>query len=130
MTISPSQLLHTALLVRDLDRADAFYGQILGLPKIERSLSYPGAWYRIGDGQIHLMVTDAPLPLADHRSNHPKWGRRPHLALAIANLDGAIAQLEASGCPLQMSASGRRALFVQDPDGNVIELTEQSAAAR
>ncbi|MEO0406239.1 MAG: VOC family protein [Cyanobacteria bacterium P01_A01_bin.135] len=125
--IHPSQLLHTALLVRDLSRAETFYSQVLGLEKLERSLSYPGAWYRIGGGQIHLIVTDAPLPIADHRSNHPKWGRRPHLALAISDLEAAIAKLEAVGCPLQMSSSGRRALFVQDPDGNVIELTEQAA---
>ena len=129
MTIQPIRLFHIALLVRDLDRAEAFYGGLLGLPKLPRSLTYSGAWYSLGDAQIHLMVTDAPLPLADHRSNHPKWGRRPHLALAISDLDAAIAQLEAADCPLQMSASGRRALFVQDPDGNVIELTERPTNA-
>ena len=27
-------------------------------------------------------------------------------------------------CPVQTSASGRPALFTQDPDGNIIELTQ------
>jgi len=121
MAIQPTQILHAALLVSDLSRAEAFYGGLLGLTKIERSLKFPGLWYQLGDSQLHLIASDA-LPTG---ANHTKWGRRPHLALAIANLDAAVAQLTAAQYPLQMSASGRRALFVQDPDGNVIELTEQ-----
>ncbi|MGF1538442.1 MAG: VOC family protein [Elainellaceae cyanobacterium] len=129
--MQPTQMLHAALLVSDLPRAEAFYAGILGLRKIERSLSYAGAWYALGEAQIHLIVSDQlkadglgsgePQP-ADA---HPKWGRRPHLAIAIPDLEAAIAHLNRAGCPIQMSASGRRALFAQDPDGNVIELTEQ-----
>ncbi|MGF1514811.1 MAG: VOC family protein [Elainellaceae cyanobacterium] len=121
MTIQPAQLLHTALLVSDLDRAEAFYGDVLGLTKVKRSLSYAGAWYALGDAQIHLIVADTIAA----KDTHPKWGRRPHFAIAIPDLEAAIAALGPAGCPFQMSASGRRALFVQDPDGNVIELTEQ-----
>jgi glyoxylase I family protein len=55
---------------------------------------------------------------------HEKWGRNRHLAFAIANLATAQAELLAHGHDIQMSASGRPALFTHDPDGNLIELSE------
>jgi catechol-2,3-dioxygenase len=42
----------------------------------------------------------------------------------VEDLGAAIATLQAHGCPLQMSASGRAACFTQDPDGNVIEINQ------
>ncbi|MFM7423623.1 MAG: VOC family protein [Elainella sp.] len=120
--------LHTAVLVADIARAEQFYGGVLGLSKIDRSLKYPGAWYELGSIQIHL-IEDKTLQdetLAPQLQNSEKWGRNPHLALAVANLEAAKAHLLAQGYPLQASASGRAALFTQDPDGNIIELTEVS----
>lgn len=113
--------LHTAILVSDLPRSEQFYGQVLGLAKIDRSLKYPGAWYELGPIQVHLIV-DTNLNSA--LQNSEKWGRNPHLALAVANLEEAKADLVDRGYAVQMSASGRPALFTQDPDGNVIELTQ------
>ena len=81
-----TQCLHAAILVSDLNRAEHFYGEILKLPKTERSRNFPGSWYQIG---------------------------------------AAKEQLINYNCPIQASASGRRALFTQDPDGNIIELSEQ-----
>ena len=51
-----TRCLHTAILVSDLAAAEQFYGTVLGLPKIDRVLKFPGAWYQVGDYQIHLMV--------------------------------------------------------------------------
>ena len=116
-----TQYLHTAVLVSDLEKAEHFYGNILGLSKVERSLKYPGTWYQVGDFQIHLIVDTAIEPKLQ---NPEKWGRNPHLALSVVDLDAAKNQLLAHGCSLQMSASGRAALFTQDPDGNIIELSE------
>ncbi|MGA7934554.1 MAG: VOC family protein [Kovacikia sp.] len=118
-----TQCLHAALLVSDLERAEHFYGTVLGLPKIDRTLRFPGAWYEIAGFQIHLMTTDAP-PLA--LQNPEKWGRNRHIAFSVANLEAAKTHLLAHNCPIQMSASGRAALFAQDPDGNIIELNELS----
>lgn len=111
--------LHAAVLVSDLEKAEHFYGNILGLSRIERVLKYPGAWYQVGDFQIHLIVDSSIQPKLQ---NPEKWGRNPHLALSVADLDAAKTKLLAYGCELQMSASGRAALFTQDPDGNIIEL--------
>jgi catechol 2,3-dioxygenase-like lactoylglutathione lyase family enzyme len=113
-----TQFLHTALNVTDLDRAEHFYGAVLGLTKVRRDLTFPGVWYQIGDHQIHLIVA----PEVTSSGQHEKWGRNRHLALAIDNLDAIKALLTQQGYSYQMSASGRPALFVKDPDGNIIEL--------
>ncbi len=113
--------LHTAILVTDLERAEQFYGQVLGLEKVNRTLKYPGAWYQLGEIQVHLIVDSEFAPTLQ---NPEKWGRNPHLALAVENLETAKAHLTSYGCEMQLSASGRAALFTQDPDGNMIELTE------
>lgn len=112
--------LHTALRVADLAKAEHFYGTILGLMKVDRTLKYPGAWYQLGTVQIHLIVDTEMMPLQPPE----KWGRDRHLALGVHDLDAAKADLLAHGCEMQISASGRAALFTQDPDGNVIELTQ------
>ena len=58
--------------------------------------------------------------------NQQKWGRNRHLALAIADLDAAKTHIAAHDWDIQASASGRPAVFLQDPDGNVIELQQLS----
>ncbi|MEN9206363.1 MAG: VOC family protein [Thermostichales cyanobacterium SZTDM-1c_bins_54] len=110
------QVLHTALLVTDLERARQFYEQGLGLTPTQRSLSFPGVWYQVGQQQIHLIQADQ-VPTA----HHPLWGRRPHLALGIPQWQELLDRLLALGYEIQHSHSGRPAFFVQDPDGNVIE---------
>lgn len=112
--------LHAAILVSDLEQAEQFYGQVLGLERCDRPLNFPGLWYQVGDQQVHLMQTDAfTAPLFAE-----KWGRNAHLAFAVADLDAAKAQLLAHDCDIQMSSSGRAALFTRDPDGNIIELQQ------
>ncbi|GAB4386833.1 MAG: VOC family protein [Elainellaceae cyanobacterium] len=113
--------LHTAILVSNLEQAQHFYGTVLGLSRVDRPLKYPGVWYQLGEIQVHLIVDES---LANSLQNPQKWGRNPHLALAVANLEAAKALLIEQGYPVQLSASGRAALFTQDPDGNVIELAQ------
>lgn len=118
-----TQYLHAAILVSDLVKSSHFYGTILGLSPIDRPLKFPGIWYQLGDIQLHLIEAErVPDRLVDER-----WGRNYHLALAVADLEAAKRQLLAHHCPVQMSASGRAALFTRDPDGNIIELSEVSS---
>ncbi|NEP77167.1 MAG: glyoxalase [Okeania sp. SIO3C4] len=118
-----TQYLHAALLVSDLEKAEHFYGQILQLPKVERSLNFPGTWYQVGNFQIHLIVSSE---IISDLVNLEKLGRNRHLAFSVADIDSAKAQLIANNCQIKMSASGRAALFTQDPDGNIIELSQHS----
>ncbi len=113
--------LHAAIIVSNIDRSIEFYTNILGLTRVDRLLNYPGAWYQIGDFQIHL-IEDVNYR-AEHQIDLMKSTRNPHIALAIQDLEAAKQQLLAANCVVKMSNSGRAALFTQDPDGNAIELT-------
>ncbi|MEM9219748.1 MAG: VOC family protein [Cyanobacteria bacterium P01_F01_bin.150] len=113
--------LHTAMLISDLSASRHFYSVVLRLPEVERPLSFPGLWYQLGNYQIHLIV-DKSAPNGLHNSD--KWGRNHHLAFAIADLESAKAHINVHGWEVQESASGRPAIFLQDPDGNVIELLQ------
>ena len=113
--------LHAAINVSNLDAAEEFYGTVLGLPKVERTLKFAGTWYQLGSFQIHLIVAERSYP---RPAANEKWGRWPHLACAIADLATVKQRLIQAQVPIQLSASGRAALFVQDPDGNIIELTQ------
>ncbi|ABG52561.1 MAG: VOC family protein [Trichodesmium sp. St16_bin4-tuft] len=117
-----TQSIHAALLVSDLKKAQHFYGQILGLSKVDRPLNFPGTWYQVGNFQIHLIVSSEIIP---DIVNPEKLGRNRHLAFSIIDLEKAKTKLLANNCPIQGSASGRAALFTQDPDGNIIELNQK-----
>ncbi|MBF2007210.1 VOC family protein [Chlorogloeopsis fritschii PCC 9212] len=116
-----TQSLHTAILVTDLERSEHFYGTVLGLAKVERPMKFPGAWYQVGEYQVHLIVA----PTVPNEPKNEKWGRNPHIAFLVSDLDAAKQQLLNYNFPVQPSASGRPAIFTQDPDGNVIELNQQ-----
>ncbi|MHC0066232.1 VOC family protein [Nostoc sp. UIC 10890] len=116
-----NQSLHTAILVTDLESSENFYGKVLGLSKIDRSLKYAGVWYQVGNYQLHLIVA----PNVPTENPNEKWGRNPHIAFSVADLDTAKQELLNHNYPIQASASGRAALFTQDPDGNIIELSQQ-----
>lgn len=114
--------LHTAILVSDLARAADFYSKTLGLSlAANRTAKFPGTWYQISNHQIHLIVHPN---YASKLYNQEKWGRNPHLALTVDNLELAKKTLQDRGYPIQLSASGRAAIFTQDPDGNIIELSQ------
>lgn len=116
-------LLHASLLVADLGRARAFYEGILGLsPSPARpEMSFAGVWYDVGQGQIHLINLPNPDPV-EGRPDH--GGRDRHTALGVVDWETLKASLDRAGVPYTLSRSGRRALFVRDPDGNALELVE------
>lgn len=114
-------MLHAAINVSDLGMAEQFYGSVLGLQKVERILSFPGAWYQLGNFQIHLIEASQEYR---HPKAEEKWGRQSHLAFAIAVLATTKQKLTAAGIPIQASSSGRAAIFIHDPDGNIIELSQ------
>ncbi len=121
--IKASRLLHVSLLVADLDRARAFYEGVLALePSPARpAMSFDGTWYDLGAAQIHLICLPNPDPV-EGRPAH--GGRDRHTALAVTGWEELKNKLDAEGIAYTLSRSGRRALFLRDPDGNALELVE------
>ena len=124
MTVSG--ILHATLLVADLARSRAFYGELLGMQETARpDLGFPGIWYRLGDGrELHLML----LPNPEAGLARPEHGGRDrHIAFAVGGLDELAHRLGAAGIAYTRSRSGRAALFCRDPDDNALEFIEVAA---
>ena len=114
--------LHTTLCVRDLNSARSFYGDLISLREItDRPLSFPGLWYDLGNAQLHLILDETFRPPI---ASSDQWGRSPHIALYLPDLEPIRQRLDDQAIAYQASASGRPALFVRDPDGNTIELCQ------
>ncbi len=115
---------HASLIVQNTEKALQFYCDLLGL-EVDPSrpdLGYPGAWLKVGDGQIHLLELPNPDPVSGRPAH---GGRDRHLALVVEQLDALLARLEAAGIVVSKSKSGRQAAFCRDYDGNAIELIEK-----
>src|SRR5438067_2319139 len=56
------RLDHAALLIKDVERSRRFYGQILGMEEVPRpsNFTFPGAWFRKGGAEIHLIGEAEP----------------------------------------------------------------------
>jgi glyoxylase I family protein len=131
--LSIEMIHHVSLPVRDLARAKAFYSQVLGLSEIERpAFDFPGAWYAIGDQQLHLIVAER----ATFRE-HGIDSRDIHFAIRVGSYRGAVRHLEAKGYSSDAMDELRRMkekprgragfpqLYVLDPDRNVIEINAE-----
>lgn len=107
---------HVSINVDDVDAALAFYVDRLGLtPRDDRpDFGFGGAWLDVGGQQVHLIEAGPP----------PAQGQ--HFALAVADLDAAVAELRAAGVEVSDPSpvgSGRQA-FLRDPAGNQVELNQ------
>ena len=117
---------HANILVTDLDAAHDFYINKLGfsvLPRPEFG-GFAGAWYRIGNLQLHLSVVDEMPDLK---------GGFPHLAFHIPadRFDATVDALKSDGVKFLGDTMSRedfgvpvRAAFCHDPSGNAIEFTD------
>jgi catechol 2,3-dioxygenase-like lactoylglutathione lyase family enzyme len=112
-------LHHSVNVEGRLEPTVAFYQRLLGLPSDARP-EIPGVgghWFGLGNAQLHLVDADAgPEPIQP---------TGPHLCLAVDDLDGAIAELEAEGLPYLRGAQGPTVqIWFADPAGNTIELQQ------
>jgi glyoxylase I family protein len=119
---------HVSLVVTDLERARTFYRDVLGLEEIERpAFDFAGAWFRVGYGQLHLIVHPAARTARSAGAGIDSRDR--HFALRVRSYDDTVAHLRALGVPCvekPVNRTGQPQVFVCDPDGNIIELNAEA----
>jgi catechol-2,3-dioxygenase len=108
------------LEVVDLDAAEAFYAGALGLPVVERWAEREAIWVMAGD-RTRIGLWRPQVGLARGRG-----GIHVHFAmhLAEADYDAAVARLRERALVTAEHAfpGAGRAVYADDPDGNVVEL--------
>ncbi len=125
-----SELIHTCYRITDIDASVAFYEK-LGFQEVGR--------IPIRDEATNVFMNlpgDGDSPRLELTYNHgvdsydigTGYG---HIALAIDDLDAALAGLAEQGIepekpPYTIREGGSRLCFVRDPDGYRIELLEKS----
>ncbi|MFN7926507.1 MAG: VOC family protein [Blastocatellia bacterium] len=121
MPITFTGFHHAGVLVTDVERAAAFYEEVLGLENLPRpDFGFPGRWYDLKNGhQLHLMSTpDLPA----HSTNLPRFDR--HIAIEVPDLQKTAEELTTMGVTFEHGSGrgGAAQIFLRDPDGNMIEL--------
>lgn len=114
---------HVVLKVRNRERAEAFYGGLLGLPIVARFDRMEMTFFSLGnhhDFAVAAIGDDAPGPVHDGVG-------LAHVAFRIgddvATLRSAKAELEAAGVSTVAADHGvSKSLYFSDPDGNRVEL--------
>jgi glyoxylase I family protein len=125
---------HVSLPVKDLERSKQFYGETLGLEEIERPpFDFPGAWYQLGERQLHLIVYDD----STLQEGKGVQSRDIHFAVRVNSYRETLMFLLEKGFAkgaanefqeLKVSpkpTAGFPQLYIVDPDRNIIELNAE-----
>ena len=123
-------LFEMVLEVADVDAAERFYREVIGLRVVERwTGDRPAAWLALGrEGFLGLWPRETGGAKAIHNG---RGGAHVHFAIRVprGTLDAVQARLESLGVPVEGGwdfGGGNRAIYLDDPDGNVVELTERT----
>ena len=130
---TPDAILEAALYAGDLDAAERFYGDLLGLERLVR-VGDRHVFYRVGNGVLLIFnpaetcqPPDNPdLPVPPHGATGPG-----HFCFAVhgSAFDDWCARLQAAGVGIEADfrwPHGPRSIYFRDPAGNSIEMAEPS----
>ncbi|WP_238371276.1 VOC family protein [Heliomarina baculiformis] len=128
---APRALLEAALYMQDLDAAEAFYGDLLGLRVFQR-VKGRHVFFDLGSAVLLVFNPEAT-------ENASKTGRIPvpphgargsgHVCFAMPRdeIDAMRSRLLAAGVEVDSEfdwPNGARSLYVRDPGGNSVEFAE------
>jgi catechol 2,3-dioxygenase-like lactoylglutathione lyase family enzyme len=97
-----------------------FYGAVVGIPEIPKpvgSRQNMGAWYQLGDMQLHLSVEDGAQQLSDR-----------HVCYQVVDIEAAELAFISAGVeiiPDKRPVAGQSRFYVRDPGGNLLEITQK-----
>ncbi len=130
--MKPSAILESALYVTDLDTAEAFYRDVIGLELLGK-VEGRHAFFRCGGGVLLLFnaeVTRIP-PAPDARLKVPPHGTvgEGHLCFAATadEMAGWRTHLAAKNIAIESEfewPQGGHSIYIRDPSGNSIEFAE------
>lgn len=123
-------LMFTALETGDLERAEAFYINAIGMKRVMR-ISPPGASATKDAFNFsgNPLAAEPLLILAHHDATDPKPVSPVLLGMRVADAHAAAAQVRAAGYevlrePAADDHGPRLTTLVKDPDGNIVELVQ------
>jgi lactoylglutathione lyase len=124
-------LAHVAIKVTDLDRSLDFYVGKLGFKEMLRLTKDDGSVWL-----VYLRITDDQyleiFPGAEN-DRAPGWDANGmnHMCLAIDDINALVRDVEAAGIPLllplKLAVDGNWQAWIEDPDGNRIELMQMDS---
>lgn len=114
-----AELNHAAIHVAEVEKSVDFYQRVLLLEALPRpAFDFPGAWFRVGTQQELHLLGDRELPVHSHN-------RGTHFALLVDDIDAWEVHLRTEGAhfaPKKSRPDGAYQIFLQDPDGHIVEL--------
>ncbi len=123
-------LFEIVLEVQDLERAERFYHDDIGLPIVDRwTDDRPATWLALGNESfLSLWPPETGGAAGIHGC---RGGAHVHLALRvpIGTLSAIEERLRERGHDVESGwefGPGNLAIYLDDPDGNVVEVTERA----
>ena len=120
MGIPVTGVSELVLEVVDLEASERFYSEVLGLPVVDRWPDRDAVWVMAGE-RTRIGLWKPQVGLFGSRG-----GLHVHFAMHIAEEDyeAAVERLRSLGQDIEETAfeGAGRAAYVNDPDGNLVEL--------
>ncbi len=126
--IQVKSLDHVTIVVKDLERSRQFYVDGLGMTEVLRpAFTFPGSWFQAGVTQIHLIQEHVGTPPAGNPLPEQfRTSRSHHFAFVVDDAESTYARAQELGMkvvsPPKSRPDGFVQLFLNDPDGHVVEL--------
>ncbi len=118
------------IIVKDIDASLAFYGDLLGLEKVQEMPVWFGTMHRMAFGESFVKLIDPKdVPPPAESGLTGALGFR-YLTFQVGNIDEVFSACEAAGVPVEVPKKefmpGVTIAMVRDPDGNVVEFVERA----